>query len=108
MLIVYFIKSPQQSSLPWMLLVQNKFSMHFNKPTGCGYTLNFMHIDCQISENMDTQISTSHTMVTLNEGLGYPNWYQNVELSGPYHIKFERNQSEHKPTLQHFLKNKIT
>ena len=24
-------------------------------------------------------------MWTLNEGQGHPNWYQNVEVSGPYH-----------------------
>ena len=32
--------------------------------------------------------------MTLNQGQGHPNWYQNVELSGLYHhTKFERNWS---------------
>ena len=36
----------------------------------------------------------SHTTVTLNEGQGNQNWYQNVELSSLYHYtKFERNLS---------------
>ena len=35
-----------------------------------------------------------HTTVTLNEGQGHPNWYQNVQLTSLYHqIKFKRNRS---------------
>ena len=40
---------------------------------------------------MDSEIFWFLT-VTLVKGQGHPNWYQNVELSGPYHhAKFERN-----------------
>ena len=38
MLMAYLIKSCQ-SSLPWIVLVQNKFSMGFNKPAVCGIIL---------------------------------------------------------------------
>ena len=32
--------------------------------------------------------------VTLNEGQGHPNWFQNVGYRGLYHhIKFKRNRS---------------
>ena len=41
---------------------------------------------------MDTNVFDFFTM-TLNEGQGHPNCYQNVELSGLYyHTKFEINQ----------------
>ena len=52
----YSIKSHQQSSLPYKVLVQNKFSMTFNKPTGRGNMLNFIQINCQISKKMDTGV----------------------------------------------------
>ena len=54
-IIVYFTKSCQQRSLPW--IVQNKFSVSFNKPTGCGHILNFICINRRISEKMDTKFS---------------------------------------------------
>ena len=38
---ICLIASHQQSSLPWIMLVQNKFHMSFNKPTGCGNILKF-------------------------------------------------------------------
>ena len=37
-------------------IVQNKFSMSFNKPAGCDNTLKFIHIDCEISEKTDTKV----------------------------------------------------
>ena len=40
---------------------------------------------------MATEIFDSQTTVTLNEGQGHANWYQNVEFSGLYHHhKFEK------------------
>ena len=54
MLNVYFIKSQTAEFSP--LLVQSKFSMSFNKPTGCGNILNFIQIDTQSSEKMDTKV----------------------------------------------------
>ena len=45
MLNVDFIKSRQQSFLPWILLVQNKFSMSLKDPTGCGKMPNFIQIN---------------------------------------------------------------
>ena len=44
MLNVYFRKSRQLSSLPW-LFVQNKFSLSFNKQTSCGNRLNLIQIN---------------------------------------------------------------
>ena len=41
---IYVLKSHMQCSLPWILLVQNKFSMSLNKPTDCGNILNFIKI----------------------------------------------------------------
>ena len=49
---IYYIKSCQQSSLPWILLVQNKVSMSFSKATGCGNTMNFIQIDTYVCEKM--------------------------------------------------------
>ena len=53
--------------------------MNFNKPTGCGNTLNFIQSNTYICEKMDTDGFDFHTTVTLNKGQGHPNWYQNVE-----------------------------
>ena len=55
MLIIYLIKC-QQSSLHWILFVQNKFSLSFNKPTGCGNIPNFFQIHYKISEKMDIKV----------------------------------------------------
>ena len=52
----YFIKSCQQSSLPWIILLQNKFSMSFHISTGCGSRLNFIQTDTQIYKKMDTKV----------------------------------------------------
>ena len=47
-----------------------------------------------LHENGQHKFLISYTIVTLNEGQGHPNWYQNVELSDIYHhTKFERNGS---------------
>ena len=44
------------------------------------------------SEKMDTTVFDFSYKVILNEDQGRPNWYKNVELSGPYeYTKFERN-----------------
>ena len=56
MLIVYSIKLLQQSSLHWILLVENKVSLNFNKPTGRGKILNFSEIDCKISEEIIAEV----------------------------------------------------
>ena len=142
---VYFIKQQcQQSSLPWMLLVQNKICMSFSRPTG-GASTDLQVVlqqtyrwcfnrptggaskDLQLvlqqtyrwcfnrptgGASTDLQVELqqtykrwqhwipskltvkflrewtqelviSHTTVTLNEGQGHPNWYQNVELRVP-------------------------
>ena len=97
MLNVYFIKSHQQSSLPWILiiLVQNNFTTSFNKPPGWGNILSLIQIDNQICEKMDTKVfDFIHKTVTLNSGQGHPKWHKNVELSGLYHYtKSEKNWS---------------
>ena len=53
---------------------------------------------------MNTEVLDFLTTVTLNEGQGNPNLYQNVELSGLYHhTMFERNHlymSAYKPMLK--------
>ena len=70
---------------PLNITLQSKFSMNFNKQTGWGKLLNFIPIDIKICEKMDTKFFISQAPVTLNEGQGHPNWYQNVEHSGFYH-----------------------
>ena len=68
--------------------------MSFNKLTGCGNTLNFIKTHCKISQKTDEEVLIPQINVTLNQGQGHPNWYENVEFSGPYpYTKFERNQS---------------
>ena len=68
-------------SFPWILLVQNEFSMNFNKPTGCGNILNFIQIYHKISEKVDTEVfDFSYNC----ESQGHLNQYQSVELSSPY------------------------
>ena len=42
---------------------------------------------------MDADVLISHTTLTLNKGQGHLNWYKNVELSGHYHAKLERDWS---------------
>ena len=43
---------------------------------------------------MDTEVLISHTIVTLNEGQGHPNRFQNVEHSSLNHqTMIERNRS---------------
>ena len=59
MLNEYFIKSRQQSTLPWTELVQNKFSVSFNNTTGHDSKLNLSQTDTEICEKL------SHTTVTL-------------------------------------------
>ena len=49
-------KQRQESFLLLIALVQNKFSMSSNKPTGCGMILNSMSTDCQICEKLDTEV----------------------------------------------------
>ena len=39
-----------QSILPWTLPVQNEYSMSFYESIGSGNILNFIQIDCNISE----------------------------------------------------------
>ena len=56
MLNISFTKSCQQSSFPWILHVQNKFRMRFNKPTGCDNRLNLIQMNCKIYEKMDTKV----------------------------------------------------
>ena len=42
--------------------------------------------------NRPLKFSVFQTTVTLNEGQGHPNWYQNVDFSDWYHhIKFGKN-----------------
>ena len=62
MLNIYFIKSPLHSSLPWPLLLQNKFRMSFNKPTGCDNILNFIQINSQYLNLWEN----GHWRVSLN------------------------------------------
>ena len=67
--------------------------MSFNKSTGYDNRLNFIQINSNILEKIDTIFFIiSYTPVTLNEGQGHTHWYQNIELSGlHHHTKFERN-----------------
>ena len=90
---MFFLQSLKQefSSLS-ILITQNKFSVDFNKPRGCGNILDFIHIDLKKCETMVEDMF--HTTVTLNEGQGHRNWQQTVECSGlDHHNKFERNRS---------------
>ena len=51
---------------------------------------NFREIGRQIERQI---FFISHTTVTVKEGQGHQNWYQNVELSSlHHHTMFERNQ----------------
>ena len=74
-----------------------------NKRTGWGNILNFIHIDCKISEKMDSKTIVSHTSVTLNESQDHLIGYQNIitltlKEIAPY-------MSEYKLTLK-FLSTK--
>ena len=81
MLTIHSIKSCQQSSLPWTVLVQNKCSMIFNKWTGCVNT-NWISskLTAKFLRKKILNVLISHTTLTLNEGQGHPNWHQNVVL----------------------------
>ena len=94
MLNAYLIKSCQQSSLPWVLLAQCKFSVSFHKPTDCGSKMIFIQT-MKFLRKWTQEYTISHTTVILNKSPGHPNWYQNIELSSVYHhAKFERNWSK--------------
>ena len=46
----FLMKPPQQSSFPWALIEQYKFSPSLNKPTGCGSQVQFIQINSEICE----------------------------------------------------------
>ena len=90
---IYFIKSCQQSYFLWILLVQNKFSMGFNKQVVATHHI-ASHLTAKFPRKWTPKFFISHTTVTLNDGQGHTNWYQNAEPSSLYHhTKFQRYRS---------------
>ena len=82
-----FYNISQQSSLPWPLLVQNKYNWSFNKPTGCGNIPNSIQIDGNFFEKMDTNVFDFSYL----ERKSRSSKTQNAELSGlHHHTKFQK------------------
>ena len=79
-------------------------AMSFNKPADQSRILNFIQINLEILEKMSAEGFFHHISLTLNEGQGHSNWYQNVEFSRVYHrTKIDRKyllMSKLKPTFE--------
>ena len=91
---VYFIKSGKQRSLPWILSMQNKFSMSLNKPTGCGSILNSVQIDSEICEKICAEVFEFSHNCNLEWRSSHPNWWWNEEISSLYnHTQLKINRS---------------
>ena len=54
MLKVYFLKSPEKASLPWVLIVSNQCSIISSESTGHDSILTFIQIDLEICEKINT------------------------------------------------------
>ena len=105
MLSLYFTNHVS-NFLHLILLVQNKFSMNFNNPTGCGNKLNLSKLKAKFARKWTQRFLISYTS-TLNDGQGHPNLYENVELSSLYHHtkfqEFDLPMSENKLMLNIFF-----
>ena len=53
--IVYFVKSPGESSLVWIQIVRNKFNMSLKNLIGRGSIINFIQIDCEIYKKLNAE-----------------------------------------------------
>ena len=70
---VFCIKLPKQDSLPWILILQNKFSPSFNKQLVImDYNTSSKWIK-KFAQKKEQKILLSHTTGNLNEGHGYSN-----------------------------------
>ena len=89
---VYFVLSPILSSLTWILMVQNNFSLSFNKPTDHGIILYYVQISWEIWEKMSAHVFASSCNCNLEWRSRSLKQLSEWRLSDLYDLaKFERN-----------------